>query len=237
MLCAVIVSISRMPVFLVRICISLGLLLILGGAGCCPLRSIGSPSQPNVFVLRGIIGYWPLIETFEESLCREGIVPTDTVPKAWPWMADKIAEGRESGRLQGPLVIVGYSIGANEAIRACRRLDERGITVDKLVLLETNFHDEIPGNVRSCFNVYKSQPLTNWIPIFRGVPVTAVSSETELVNYDLRCQDADLCLWDNHLTLCANRYIQELMVAQVRDVMAGDSADACAECGFPAECR
>jgi hypothetical protein len=187
--------------------------------------------------MRGVIGYWPFIETFEKELCEEGLCPTIAFAEQYPALADDITEGIESGRLEGPLVIVAYSVGANGAIHLCRRLEERNITVDKLVLLETSYDEEIPGNVRSCFNIYKSQPLTDWFPIFRGLPLTAESDRTELVNYDLRCEEPDICFWDNHLTMCMNRKIHDLIIDEVLDEIDGGGGCSSQACGFPRACR
>jgi hypothetical protein len=221
----------------VRFCACLGLILLVGGSGCYTAPPIGSACRPNVFVMRGIIGYWPFIETFEDALCDEGLCPTIAFAEQYHELADDIAEGTESGQLKGPLVIVGYSVGANGAIHLCRRLEERNITVDKLVLLETSYDEEIPANVRSCFNIYKSQPLTDWFPIFRGIPLEAESGGTELVNYDLRCEAPEICCWDNHLTMCMNRRIHDLMIDEVLDEIDGGGRCASQAGSFPRECR
>lgn len=220
-----------------RLCACLGLILLVGASGCYSAPPIGSACRPNVFVVRGIIGYWPFIETFEDALCDEGLSPTIAFPAQYCQLADDITEGTESGHLNGPLVIVGYSVGANSAIHVCRRLQERNITVDKLVLLETSYAEEIPGNVRSCFNIYKSQPLTDWFPIFRGLPLDAESSRTEMVNYDLRREDPGICCWDNHLTMCMNRRIHDLIIDEVLDEIDGGRGCSARPCGFPRECR
>jgi hypothetical protein len=190
-----------------------------------------------VFVVRGIAGYWPCLCAFEEALRNEGVRPKAAFAETQRLLADEITAGRDSGRLRGPLVIVGYSTGANSAIGVCRRLAECGITVDKLVLLETSYEEAIPGNVRSCFNIYKSQPHTDWIPIFRGLPLHAASGATELVNYDVRCADSEFFFWENHLTICANPYVHDLMVDQVLDALEeGGSGNRLWRCP-PRECR
>ncbi|MFN0052316.1 MAG: thioesterase domain-containing protein [Planctomycetales bacterium] len=205
----------------VRALWGLVLLVMLAANGCCLCGPLGSSREPNVFVLRGVAGYWPGVEAFEEDLCDAGVCPTTAIPEVYPHLADRIAEERESGRLRGPLVLVGYSLGANAAIKIAQRLDERGIDVDKLVLLETTLNDEIPANVHSCFNVYKSQPSTDWIPVFRGIPLETESARTRMYNLDLRCSRQSCWKKEHHLTICANRDIHALLVEEVLDGLNG----------------
>lgn len=207
----------------------IGLLLLTGTGGCCAGPCFGSACPPDVYVLRGIAGYWPGAGAFERTLECRGIRPKVVFAETYPFLADRIAADRECGGACRPLVIVGYSTGGNGAIDVCRRLEQRGIAVDKLVLLDTSYEDAIPGNVRSCFNLYKSHPHTDWIPIFRGVPMPAASPSTEMVNFDLRCQAPELSgWWENHLTICANPCIHELMAAQVLEGLQGGGG-ACGE--------
>jgi thioesterase domain-containing protein len=69
--------------------------------------------------------------------------------------ADRIAAARQAGDTR-PLVLIGYSRGANDAVRLTRRLQKQGISVDTLVLMEMATQDSVPANVISCLNVYKS---------------------------------------------------------------------------------
>ncbi len=119
--------------------------------------------------------------------------------------ADRIAAARRSGIQTGPLVLVGYSRGANDALRLARRLQQSDIPVTKLILLETAANDSVPANVESCLNVYQSSASDDWIPSFRGLPVTVESANTQLTNYNLRFHDEGVARADlNHFTVCRN---------------------------------
>src|SRR5258708_23210755 len=146
-------------------------------AVCCAGRwtpgPILSASRPNVIVFRGIDGYFTKLGEFEDKLLEEGICPTVAFPDAHARICERIIAARNTGRLQGPLVVVGYSSGADKAIALSRSLQERGITVDKLVLLEATSECSIPGNVSECVNIYKPQPWDGVLPFFRGCPVCA----------------------------------------------------------------
>jgi pimeloyl-ACP methyl ester carboxylesterase len=184
-------------------------------AGCCAPGPILSPSRPNVIVFRAMTGYFPCLREFEERLLDEGVSPTVAFPSAHERIAERLIAAKNNGTLDGPLVIVGYSLGADNAIRVARRLGARGIAVDKLVLLETSTANCVPGNVRECINIYKPQPLNGLVPFFRGCTVTAESSDTVLVNYNVREYNDGRYDWDNHFTLTANPYLQDLMIDEV----------------------
>lgn len=214
------------------LCAWIGLLLLTGSGGCCAVPCFGSACPPDVYVLRGIAGYWPGVCGFEQALESRGIRPKVAFAESYPFLADEIACDREVGGACRPLVIVGYSTGGNGAIEVCRRLEQRGIAVDKLVLLDTSYEDAIPGNVRNCFNLYKSRPFTDWIPIFRGVPMPAPCASTRIVNFDVNCEAPELSgWWDNHLVICANPCLHELMAAEVLEGLEGGSG-----CGGQSTC-
>jgi hypothetical protein len=170
------------------------LLLAASCAGCCTPGPILSASRPNVIVFRGMVGYFPNLGEFEDKL---------------------LEAARNTGRLQGPLVVVGYSSGADKAIVLSRSLQERGITVNKLVLLEATSETSIPGNVSECVNIYKPQPWDGVIPVFRGCPVTAESPATIVSNYNVREYNDGRYDWDNHFTLTTNPYVQDLIIDEV----------------------
>lgn len=178
---------------------------------CCGTDCV--PVVPHVEVLRGITGYWPGAADFQEQLAARGIASTVSWCELYPTVADRLIETRRR-HPQRPLVVVGYSLGANHALRLCRRLRDEGITVDRLVLLETTYEDTVPENVRCCFNAYKSRPLDQ-IPFMRGIPIEADSSATALTNYNFSTHDDGRYDGLNHLTLCRDEDVQALLANAV----------------------
>ena len=202
-----------------------GLGLAISCTGCMGPGPIGSPTRPNVFILRGTVGYFPCISQLEDKLLDEGVCPTVAYPEAYPKLAERIIAGRNMGRFEGPLVLVGYSVGGDKAIDLACLLNERGITVDKLVLLESSGSKTIPYNVRECFNIYKYQPWSEVFPLFRGEPVRPESQATTVVNYNLRDYNDGRFDWDNHFTLSLNPYVQDLIVDEVLATIDADPQD------------
>jgi hypothetical protein len=177
----------------------------------------GRSPAPNVVIVRGTVGYWPDCESFVARLKGQGA--QSTVIRGWEVnrTAERIAQARTSGSQAQPLVLLGYSRGANDAIRLARRLQEHGVAVDTLILMETAAQDSVPANVASCLNVYKSSSVAEeWVPAFRGLPVTVESANTQLVNYNLRFHDegAEGNVIER-FTVCQNAAVQAMIAERV----------------------
>jgi hypothetical protein len=78
-------------------------------------------------------------------------------------------------------------------IRVSQRLKEEKIAVDLLVLLDPVTPPKVPDNVKRVYCIYKSHPVTDWYPAWRGVPAEVENPVTPLVNIDLRTADVG---WD-----------------------------------------
>ncbi len=183
-----------------------------------PVSPVGQSPAPvsNVIVVHSSAGYWPGCKDFVANLAVRGAPAT--IIHGWEVnrTADRIVAARQSGTETGPLVLVGYSRGANDAVRLTRRLQASGVKVNKLVLMETAVNDSIPANVESCLNIYQTSDVTEWLPAFRGLPVTVESPETQLTNYNLRFHDEGVARADlNHFTVCRNYAVLGMISEQV----------------------
>lgn len=181
------------------------------------------PGADQVIVVHGSVGYWPGCNDFVANLAVRG-APATTI-RGWEVnrTADRIAAARRSGTETGPLVLVGYSRGANDALRLARRLQQSDIPVTKLVLLETAFNDSVPANVESCLNIYQSSASDDWLPAFRGMPITVESPGTQLANYNLRFHDEGVARADlNRFTVCRNYSVLGMVAEQVTAALRMD---------------
>ncbi|MBI3865714.1 MAG: hypothetical protein HY290_27895 [Planctomycetia bacterium] len=170
----------------------------------------------NVIVVHSSAGYWPGCKDFVANLAVRGAPAT--IIHGWEVnrTADRIVAAREAGTENRPLVLIGYSRGANDAVRLTRRLQESGVKVNKLVLMETAVNQSIPANVESCLNIYQTSDMTEWLPAFRGLPVTVESPDTQLTNYNLRFHDEGVARADlNHFTVCRNYAVLGMISDQV----------------------
>ena len=177
----------------------------------------------QVIVVHGSVGYWPGCDDFIANLAVRG-APATAI-RGWEVnrTADKIAAARRAGIENGPLVLVGYSRGANDALRLARRLQQSDVAVTKLVLLEMATNDSVPANVESCLNVYQSSATDEWLPGFRGLPVAVESAGTQLVNYNLRFHDEGVARADlNHFTVCKNYTVLGMVAEHVTAAVRRD---------------
>jgi len=190
-----------------------------------PATSSPQSGACQVVVVHGSVGYWPGCDDFVKNLAVRG-APATTI-RGWEVnrTADKIAAARRPGTQTVPLVLVGYSRGANDAIRLARRLQKSDIPVTKLILLETASNDSVPANVESCLNVYQSSGSDDWLPAFRGVPVTVESPNTQLANYNLRFHDEGVARADlNHFTVCRNYSVLGMVAEHVTEALRADES-------------
>lgn len=192
--------------------------------GCSSTRAATATAPPpisNVVVVHSSAGYWPGCKDFAANLAVRGAPAT--IIHGWEVnrTADRIAAARQSGTQTGPLVLIGYSRGGNDAVRLSRRLQEYDIKVSKLVLMETAVQESIPANVESCLNIYQTSDVTDALSAFRGLPVTVESHETQLTNYNLRFHDEGIARADlNHFTVCRNYSVLGMISEHVTAALA-----------------
>ena len=204
-------------------------LLALACTGCFYSGPIGCSNRPNVIIMRGPGGYFPNIGELEVRFLDEGVCPTVAHPDAAPALAERIMGGRNQGRLSGPIVIVGYSSGADAAITLASKLGAKGVEVEKLVLLEASDARRVPPNVHQCVNIYKSQAWDEYVPFFVGYPLQVSNESTEIVNYNLRDYNDGRYDWEHHLSLAGNPHIQDLIVDEVMEAFELEVAEASPE--------
>ena len=76
-----------------------------------------------------------------------------------------IIQEQQKGVLDGePLVLVGHSWGADDQVRVAEMLGQNGIQVDLLVLIDPVTPPLVPPNVKRCYCIYKSHPVTDAVP-------------------------------------------------------------------------
>ena len=117
-------------------------------------------------------------------------------------------------------MLIGFSFGADEAIRIARRMNGAGMPVDLLVTIDPVTPPAIPANVRACRNFYQSNGAWDALPWLRGVPVSGEASgegadPARVVNANLR-ERAELREADTgHDTIAANRKVHRAILDEV----------------------
>lgn len=183
-----------------------------------PTTSPASPPPPAVILLRGWRDLWSAgIDRLADKLRAEGAEADVFKQSQSGEVGDALLARVKVGRLDGPLVLVGFSFGADDSIRIAARIGEAGQPVDLLVLIDPVTPPPIPPNVRRCVNYYQSNGAWDVFPWLRGVPVEVDATNPQrVVNVNLRGRP-DLLEPDTaHRTIAGNPQLHAAIAADVR---------------------
>lgn len=175
------------------------------------------PRAGNVYLLRGFIGIWSygvdhLGQRVNESGVRAQVYQQDQSGK----LADAIIAQYKGAQDPEPLIIIGHSYGADDALRVAKKLAEHNLTVDLIVTLDPVTPPKVPANVKFCYNIYQPNMLDS-LPFFRGI---ALESEAKgnLQNVNIRSDRRDLLEPDtDHFNIEKNTKIHAEIVKKVAE--------------------
>lgn len=188
--------------------------------------SQAKPDKPGSTFM--ILGLWNIFSKglldVTNELNDEGYYARTLSGYAWDDIGDHIIEVHKAGELRRPLILGGHSLGADKSLKLAAKLQEAGIVVDYVVLLDATNPPLVPANVARCHNIYLSQPATDWFPAFRGIPVKTQSDKTELINFDLRSVETGPLseINFNHFDIESDPGIQAFMVELIRAHLNGE---------------
>jgi len=193
---------------------TLPLLMILA-AGCARLSpgkiaDLAPPRSVNVVLIRGYLDWYSTgIDQLTQSLVNSGIHAEAYREEQWGDLADQIIKSHPH-----PLILIGFSYGADDVILIARRLSEQHLPVDLLITIDPVTPAAIPTNVKRSVNFYEPNGLWDLFPWLRGVPVTGETGQTP-ENTNIRTR-ADLDEpGTSHGTIAGNVQVQKCILALV----------------------
>lgn len=195
------------------------LLFVAGALLADRAAAVEPPPPQRVYIFRGAAGYWPGVHDMAERVRKQGFEPVVCRSAQLYWIKSQIVKRRQTGEETGPLLIIGYSLGAETAVKLAQGLDREGIKVDGLLLIEPYNHPKIPPNVDYCFNFFESRKSDRWF-IFRGTPVSEVTSKTSLLEVDVAKDEkfsAEMGFL-NHFNIQDDPRVQDLVAGQLRTI-------------------
>ena len=214
-----------------RLLIALALLSLATGCVDITHRSAAQlePMQPgqtgrfaragHVYCILGWLGIWSRGMDVIASRAQSelGVHAISLANPEWHKLAHYITNEHDAGRLNEPLVLVGHSIGADDQVRVARALNATHVPVDLLLLIDPTLPPHIPPNVIHCVNLYKSHPVTDPMPAFRGVRVIADDpTRTTVENVNLRNTpvgfDTSVI---NHFNIAKITGLQDMVLAEI----------------------
>jgi len=135
-------------------------------AGDTGTVAAAAPFQGDVYILGGGFGVFSTgLAKLKAQLKEKGVTASLVSYQSWRSVAQKIIDHRSKyGRK--PVVIIGHSLGANNAILVANALKKKGIQVDLIVSLASTAPMMVPSNVRNVINFYFKSG--GWGGVFQG---------------------------------------------------------------------
>jgi len=114
-----------------------------------------------------------------------------------------------------PLVLIGFSYGADDVVRIASDLKSAGVAVDLLITIDPVTPPPVSSNVRLTYNYFQTNGVWDVFPWFRGVPLRSAGAP-QLINVDIRRQRPDLLEPDTaHANIAANPKLHREIIKKV----------------------
>jgi hypothetical protein len=111
-------------------------------------------TQPraHVYLFRGLADVFSTgMDTLADELNRSGVYATSHSHTDWKSIADKAAADYKSGT-EGPIILVGHSLGADAVMEMADYLGDKGVPVALVVPFDGTQSFPAPGNVARVIN-------------------------------------------------------------------------------------
>ncbi|MGA2893183.1 MAG: hypothetical protein ABSE22_09955 [Xanthobacteraceae bacterium] len=192
-------------------------LVAIGLAAVGILLALGAPpavTQPraHVYLFRGLADIYSLgMNTLADELNARGVDATAHSHTDWKPIADKAAANYKAGK-EGPIILVGHSLGADAVMEMADYLGDKGIPVALVVPFDGTQSFPVPGNVARVINfTQRDYAYMRAGPGFRG----------SLSNVDL---SADHSI--DHVTIDKSPRLHARVIAEVLAIVGGHRESA-----------
>jgi hypothetical protein len=171
--------------------------------------SMAAPSA-HVYLLRGLMNIFSLgMDTLQAELARRGVNATVDNHSEWQSFADQAAANYRAGR-EGPIILIGHSLGADAVMQMADYLGTKGIPVALVVPFDATESFSASANVARVVNFTKHYYMLRG-PGFHG----------SLLNVDLR-SDPNI----DHLNIDKSPRLHARVIAEVLAIVGGHGAAA-----------
>jgi hypothetical protein len=178
-----------------------------------------------VILIRGWRDLWSDgIDRLAERLKSEGVETAVFKDAQAKEVGAALTARAAEGSLNGAVILIGFSYGADDVIEIATKLSAANRPVDLLVLIDPVTPSPIPTGVRRCVNYYQPNGVWDMFPWLRGVPVKPApsgnSGVTETIeNIDIRSREDLAEPGTSHKTIAGNTKVHAAIVAKVRTVL------------------
>lgn len=180
-----------------------------------------APRAGNAYLIRGLIGLFSggiddLTVKINDAGVRAHVFQEDQRKQIASTLAKRYAEAKGNHE---PIILIGHSLGADNAIMAARELDKVGVPVDMLITIDATQPPKVPKNVKVVYNYYQPS-VFDGTGILRGIPLeTEPGFVGELHNMNVRKEYSHLLEWDtNHVNIDKNNKVHADVIAKMMQV-------------------
>ena len=165
-------------------------------------------TDAQIYLLRGLANVFSRgMDEMSAKLASEGFSPVVINHRGWQNAADTIARNHQNGRT-APIILIGHSLGANNAYRISRRLNNKRIPVAYLATFDPTQSFTVPNNVRYFVNFYQN----NGVGRRASFPP---SRHSEKVNLNLTTSPGL-----SHGNIDQSPRLQDIVLGRIREVTA-----------------
>src|SRR6185436_10307224 len=175
------------------------------------------PYAGNVYLLRGFIGIWSFgVNDITKKINESGVRASVYQENQWEEVCSAIIAKYQDNPNHEPLIVIGHSYGADDALKMAKRLQQHNITIDLVITLDPVTPPKVPANIGLCYNIYQPSAL-DMLPFFRGVKLEA-EAEGNLQNVNIRGERRDLLEpGTDHFNIEKNKLIHAEIVKKVKE--------------------
>jgi hypothetical protein len=110
-------------------------------------------SRAHVYLLRGLLNVFSLgMDTLAQELNQRGVYATVHNHTEWQSLADQAAANYKAGK-EGPIIIIGHSLGADAVMEMSAYLGQRGVPVALAVPFDGTQSFAASGNIARLVNL------------------------------------------------------------------------------------
>jgi hypothetical protein len=187
-------------------------------SACHPLpagdtQALLKPQSARVVLIRGWQDlYSEGIDQLGKEIADQGVPAEVYRDNQWRDVARSLARSPTDG----PLILIGFSYGADDAVLIARELQKKPRSIDLLITIDPVTPKTVPTNVRQCLNYFESNGIWDIFPWFRGVLL--FSDGPKVQNMNLRTDRRDLEQPNtSHATIAGNPLLHREIVRRVTD--------------------
>ena len=171
------------------------------------LRPGMAQPRAHVYLFRGLADVFSTgMDTLAEELNKHGVYATSHNHADWQTLADKAAADYKAKK-EGPIILVGHSLGADAVMEMADYLGDKGVPVALVVPFDGTQSFPAPGNVSRVINfTQRDYAFMRPGPGFRG----------SLSNVDLR-SNGDV----NHLNIDKSPELHARVIKEVLAIVGG----------------